>query len=133
MIMNKMTHTKLNMKTFQTIKAKLVSTLAVLSALAFSGNVNAVEVVDLLTSESGMHRITHEQLLAQGIDLSGIRHSRLGLTLNDEPVAIFSKGQDDRNLQCSSRASAFMYCYASSRTAMLNLLPSLVWKEMSGR
>lgn len=131
--MNTMTHTKLNIKPFQTMKTKLISTLFVLSALAVSANAKAVEVVNLLTTESGMQRISYEQLLAQGVDLSGIRHSRLGLTLNDQPVAIFSKGQDDRALQSFFGPGGFIEFYADLADDLYTAKQAFTLHVLSGR
>ena len=65
---------------------------------AFSiANASAADIVNLLTSETGMQRITYEQLRDQGADLAGIQHRSFSLTLNDDnktPVEIHIKGQD---------------------------------------
>ncbi len=45
------------------------------------------------TSEAGIYRVTYEQLLAQGIDLTGVKHWRLALMHRGERVAVRSKGQ----------------------------------------
>ncbi|GHA00620.1 hypothetical protein GCM10008090_06920 [Arenicella chitinivorans] len=40
-----------------------------------------------------MHRVTYEQLVAEGVDLTGLRHQRLGLSLNGEWVPLGTVGQ----------------------------------------
>ena len=51
-------------------------------------------LIYLQTDESGIYRVTYEQLLEQGIDLTGIKHWRLALTHRGEKVGVRSKGQD---------------------------------------
>lgn len=58
-----------------------------------AGSAQAVELVNLMAKESGLHRITYEQLLDAGVDLEGVRHSRLALTRGGQPIAVHSRGQ----------------------------------------
>ena len=51
-------------------------------------------LIYLQTSETGIYRVTYEQLLDQGIDLGGVKHGRLSLTRDGEKVGVRSKGQD---------------------------------------
>ena len=71
--------------------------------LALVPSANAAELVNpvtspgliyLTTDEPGIYRVTYEQLLAQGIDLGGVKHGRLSLTHRGEKVAVRTKGQD---------------------------------------
>lgn len=71
--------------------------LTVVAALGLSGAASAVELLNLSTTDQGMHRITYNDLELQGADLAGLRHSRFGLTLNGNPVQIRTKGQDTGN------------------------------------
>jgi len=75
---------------------KLLLTVTLLAASTlFASLAHATAVVNLVTTEAGMHRISYQQLKDQGADLQGVRHSRLSLTLAGEPVAVRSKGQDE--------------------------------------
>jgi hypothetical protein len=74
---------------------KLGAQLGALAAsLGVSSVVSATELLNLVTSDVGMHRISYEALLEQGADLSGVKTRRIGLSVDGEPVAILSKGQD---------------------------------------
>lgn len=117
--MKTMTLTKLKtqnnvLKAISMLNTKWLSTSLALGLLAFTGSASAVEVVNLTTTESGMHRITYEQLQEQGVDLAGIRHRRLGLTLNGEPVAIHSTGQETRALRSFFGPGGFIEFYAET-------------------
>jgi len=66
-------------------------------ALGFVGNASATELMRLITSEAGMHRVTHEQLLNQfGVDLTGLPHGNMGLSLNGRPVPLKTSGTGRR-------------------------------------
>jgi len=54
----------------------------------------AVGLVNLVSSSTGMHRITYEDLNNASVDLKGLKHRRFGLTSNGEKVAIFTRGQN---------------------------------------
>jgi hypothetical protein len=74
---------------------KNLSKLLVSLIGAFSiANASAADIVNLLTSETGMQRVTYEHLRDNGADLIGIKHRNFSLTQNGEPVAIYVKGQD---------------------------------------
>ncbi len=71
---------------------------AMLLALVPSAQASVEPVTDpgliyFKTSEPGIYRVTYEQLLAQGIDLTGVKHWRLALMHNGESVDVRSKGQ----------------------------------------
>lgn len=73
-------------------KMFLAITFASTSLLA--GKASAEELFNLVTSEAGMHRINYQQLSQSGVDLSGLKARRIGLSLNGDPVAVLAKGQD---------------------------------------
>ena len=52
-----------------------------------------VGVIELETTEAGIYRVSHENLLEQGVDLSGVLHRHLYLTNNNKQVYIRSWGQ----------------------------------------
>ena len=54
----------------------------------------ATELLNLVATKAGMHRITYEELRDKGADLSGVEVRRIGLSVNGEPVAVFANGQD---------------------------------------
>lgn len=71
----------------------LLSCAGLLTFMLGVATASAIELLTLTTQNSGMHRITHEQLVAEGIDLSGLRHQRLGLSLNGEWIPLSTTGQ----------------------------------------
>ena len=90
------------MKTFSSVSGmnrkilKLLQIIALVGFMAFfvPTQVYAVGLVNLVTSEAGMHRITYSELSAKGVELAGLKHNRFGLTSNGEKVAIFTRGQN---------------------------------------
>ena len=72
----------------------LLSSLGALLLLGVSGTALAVPLVNLLTAEAGMQRISYQALADAGADLAGQRHNRFALTVGGEPVAVRTKGQD---------------------------------------
>lgn len=56
----------------------------------------ATDLVNFLTSDAGMHRITYQELVDQGVDLAGINHRRFGLSLNGQVIAMHTKGQENQ-------------------------------------
>ena len=50
-------------------------------------------VIEIVTTEEGIYKVTYDDLLAQGIDINNLFHWRLSLTNNNEPVYIRSWGQ----------------------------------------
>ena len=71
------------------MKHLLLSLVGALVVLVMPGTVLAVEVVNLIASETGMHRITFEELQAQGAGgLAGERHQHIAVTKNGQPVQI---------------------------------------------
>ena len=66
--------------------------LSLLISLVFSGTVSATELINLVTDQKGLHRITYEQLREQGVNLLGARHTRFALSLDGQPVPIKSQG-----------------------------------------
>ena len=64
--------------------------LSVASCSAFAAN---TAILNLETSQAGMHRISYDALQADA-DLAGLKHGRFSLTLGDESIAIMTKGQD---------------------------------------
>lgn len=71
----------------------LLNCAGLLTLMVGMGSASAIELLTLTTQQSGMHRVTHEQLVAEGIDLTGLRHQRLGLSLNGDWVALNTTGQ----------------------------------------
>ena len=79
----------------QTLSKFLITLiLSMLLLMAVSGQAAASELVNLMTSEAGMHRITYQELASQGVDLANVKHRRLSLSSNGQSVPVRSKGQD---------------------------------------
>jgi hypothetical protein len=51
------------------------------------------ELLNLVTVGEGLQRVTHEALLAQGVNLSGLRHDRIVLKSAGESIPLFSVGR----------------------------------------
>lgn len=64
--------------------------LMLLPATAFAQTDTGV--VNLVTTEAGLHRITYEQLAQQGVDLNGIKKGHLAISHAGEPVARYVGG-----------------------------------------
>ena len=54
-------------------------------------------MINLLTEESGMHRISYEELRDGGADLAGLKHGRFSLRSGSLSVPILTKGQDKKS------------------------------------
>lgn len=54
--------------------------------------IGATPLINLMTDQVGMHRITYEELREQGVNLLGARHTRFALSVDGEPVAIKTQG-----------------------------------------
>lgn len=63
-------------------------------SLSVVSGASATELLNLVTNQAGMHRISYESLLEQGADLSSVNIRRIGLSVDGEPVAVLAKGQD---------------------------------------
>jgi len=92
-----------NKLSLQVMIKRAIKLAVVTSILGSMSVASATELLNLVSKERGMHRITYEALLAQGADLSGVRVRRLGLSVDGEPVALLAKGQD----RSSGRRSEF--------------------------
>ena len=75
------------------MKKSVIQLLTIVAALGFTGVISAAELLKLVTSDAGMHRITYEQLAGEGADLAGLRHKRFGLSVNGEWVQLYTSGQ----------------------------------------
>ncbi|MFC1681759.1 C25 family cysteine peptidase [Pseudomonadota bacterium] len=74
------------------------------AASLFIGVANAADVpvkdtglLNLEVTEQGLHRVTHEELVAAGVDLTGARATRIGLTVGGEavPVRVYTGSSAD--------------------------------------
>ena len=78
--------------------SKLATKLGLLfTSLTALSSVSAVELLKLEANKAGMHRITYEQLLAQGADLKGLEVRTIGLSLSGNAVPVLAKGQDSNS------------------------------------
>ncbi len=66
----------------------------IVASFGIASIASAVELLNLTTKEAGMHRISYEALLEQGADLRGVKTRRIGLSVDGQPVAVLTKGQD---------------------------------------
>jgi len=106
--------------------------LSSISAFAMLGVITqasaATELVNLVTAQAGMHRISYQELVDNGVDLNGVNHRRFGLSLNGEPVAMHTKGRDDQRSLFGPGGYIEFYAessnslYTDSQAYTLNLL-----------
>ena len=77
---------------------KPLITLSVIATAVISANAYAqTGILNLVTTESGLYRVTHEQLVAQGVDLEGVAVDQLSLSHNGEAVQryVHDEGADN--------------------------------------
>lgn len=69
--------------------------IGILFCLLFAnlGHAAQTKIVNFTFSKPGVYKITYEDLLAEGVDLKGVKHNRLALTHGDTPVYIRTTGQ----------------------------------------
>ncbi|MFT6033326.1 MAG: hypothetical protein ACI854_001860 [Arenicella sp.] len=75
---------------------RALKTVILASALGWMSSASAIEIVNLVTKEAGMHRITYEELASYGADFFASPKRNFGLSLDGEPVALTVKGQHSR-------------------------------------
>ncbi len=56
--------------------------------------VEKVDLINLSVGKPGIYRVTHDDLLAAGLDLTGVRHGKLAVVSRGVQVPIRVKGQD---------------------------------------
>ena len=78
------------MRTITKIKAWILA-----FALGTCGSVSAIEtgLLNLVTDQQGLYRLSHEALMAQGINLSGLRHDRITIKYAGDSVPVFTRGR----------------------------------------
>ncbi|MEM7358156.1 MAG: C25 family cysteine peptidase [Pseudomonadota bacterium] len=69
----------------------------VLSLLLLPASASAAALFNLVVKESGMHRISYADLLAQGADLQGVKHRKLALMLGTQSIPLRTAGMLDEN------------------------------------
>jgi len=80
--------------TFMTNKRNMKALSFVLASGAL-GNVYALEsVVNLQTTEAGIHEVTYDSLASSGIDLSGVASQAISIVNQGQPVPIQIVGGD---------------------------------------
>ena len=75
---------------------RALKTVILASALGWMSSASAIEILNLVTKEAGMHRITYEELASYGADFFASPKRNFGLSLDGEPVALTVKGQHRR-------------------------------------
>ncbi len=107
-------------KMFRTAKASAALVTLSVSALS-TGSAQALELINLMVSESGMQRITYEELAANNADLIGIKTANLNITVDGEPVPMLVSGRTDSNSRGASRffgPGAYIDFYAESADSL---------------
>lgn len=76
------------------LPAAIIKSSLLLLLVSYSGTSQAqTELVNLVASEPGMHRITYQELADQGVDLANVLHRRFSLKHDGQAVPIYTKGQ----------------------------------------
>lgn len=75
------------------IKAAKAAVLFGFATLLMTPSVHGVELLKLMVSDSGMQRVSYEELVAAGADLNGLKTRKLNVTLNGESVPMRVVGQ----------------------------------------
>ncbi len=122
---------------------KRLSTLGRLSLLAFgalcAGNAGAVEVAKLLVSQTGLQRVTYEELEQAGVDLNGLQKRNLFVRLGDSLVRAHVQGQS-QGAQRFFGAGGYIDFYAQKANSLytdsapyqLHYLTNEERKQLSG-
>ena len=84
-------------------------TAAQQSLLATQFGASTQTGVELLVSQTGLYRVTHADLLAFGLDITGLRLNRISLTHQGQPVPIYIGGGGTR-----WRASSYIEFYGEA-------------------
>ena len=53
--------------------------LFLVALVAAPAGVNAMELINFAVTEEGVYRVTHSELLAEGVNLTGVKRNRIGL------------------------------------------------------
>jgi len=108
---------------------KLLPILILITVGLFASVTRAQEtgLLNLITTQQGMHRITYEQLFNDhGVDLFDARHGRFALTHAGQPVPIRTIGRDNRKARFGPGGYIEFYAdsvdslYTESRTFTLH-------------
>ena len=103
-------------------KAKLsASVLMLMGASLLMNPAQAVELIHLMVAESGMQRVTYDDLAQQGADLTGVRNSNLNITVDGNPVPILVHGRTDTKGRGTSQffgPGAYIDFYAESADSL---------------
>ena len=86
------------LKKSKTMKASM--TLSIIASAVISANAFALQtsVLNFVTTEPGLNRVTYEQLAEQGVDLDGVSVETLGLMHDGEAFPRFVDDQDSNGV-----------------------------------
>jgi len=94
-----------------------VSLLGLIAPLLMTPSATAAELLKLMVNQTGMQRISYEQLVDAGADLRGLRTRRFNVTLDGEPVPMRVQGQSQGN-QRFFGPGAFIEFYGESANSL---------------
>lgn len=104
-------------------KSAVANTLITTALLGFSSmfaasSASAVELLNLMVDESGMQRVSYEELAAEGADLRGLSVRKFNVTVDGESVPLRVKGQDKRSARGLFGPGGFIEFYADSAQSL---------------
>lgn len=117
-------------------KTIMVGLFALGAPFITASSANAVELLNLMVDETGMQRVSYEDLLAQGIDLRGLKNRKLNITLGGEPVPMFVRGQEIENRNNAERffgPGGYIEFYAESANSLYSDQRAYTLHFMNGR
>lgn len=101
-----------------------------------ASSANAVELLNLMVDETGMQRVSYQDLLNEGIDLRGLKNRKLNITLNGEPVPMFVRGQEIEGRNNAERffgPGGYIEFYADSADSLYSDQRAYTLHFMNGR
>ncbi len=107
---------KMNKNTI--VKKYFTAALLGVSSVFATSPVSAVELLNLMVSQSGMQRISYEELAAAGADLRGLRVRKLNVTLDGQSVPLRVKGQSENGARGFFGPGGFIEFYADSAQSL---------------
>ena len=100
------------------VKHTLAAALLGVTGMLAVSSANAVELLNLMVSETGMQRVTYEELAAAGADLRGLRARKLNVTVDGESVPTRIQGQRAGGARGLFGPGGYIEFYASSADSL---------------
>lgn len=102
------------------------------ASLMVAPSANAVELLNLMVSESGMQRVTYQELLDSGANLRGLRTRKMNITVDGDSVPMRIVGQQSGS-QRFFGPGAYIEFYAESADSLYSEEKAYTLHFMSNR